>query len=446
MRRILLVLVVSALVLAIAWFLAGLPGQVTAKVGAYTLEASTPVATLGLLLLFVVGYIVFRLLGALVRLPTTLARRREARNRLHGDQAVTRALVALAAGDKADARREAGRARRLLGNTPQTLLLAAEAGRLAGRDDETESAYRLLAERKDGAFLGLRGLLAQAIARQDWTEASELARRAEAAHPGASWLRHERAQLAIRAGHWAEALELGDETAPTAALAAGAAAAESDPAKARRLARRAWKQDPSLTSAALVYAENLRANNQENRARQVITEAWKLNPHPDLAAFVLSQVPDKLTRSQAVQRLTAENQDHPESRLLLARTALEAGLTGEARHHIDLARAAGLNERRLWLLLAELEEEERGDSEEGRRAQRDALRRAAAADPDPGWRCTSCHTPQTKWTPACPACATPGSMRWTKAPSLVSVPVQAGNSPVSDAPPPPAIEPSRAAA
>src|SRR5699024_6142880 len=118
--------------------------------------------------------------------------------------------LALAAGEKADARREASRARRLLGDTPQTLLLSAEAGRLSGRDDEAEAMFHRLAERKDAAFLGYRGLLRQAMARQDWAEAASLARQAEAAHPGAAWLREERAQLAIRTGNWAEALELFD--------------------------------------------------------------------------------------------------------------------------------------------------------------------------------------------------------------------------------------------
>jgi HemY protein len=88
-------------------------------------------------------------------------------------------------------------------------------------------------------------------------------------------------------------------------------------------------------------------------------------------------------------------------------------LTGEARRHAEAARDAGLNQRRLWLLLADIEEADHGDSEAGRLAQRDALRRAASADPDPTWRCTVCHTQQPVWHPACPACATAGGLRWS---------------------------------
>ncbi len=76
--------------------------------------------------------------------------------------------------------------------------------------------------------------------------------------------------------------------------------------------------------------------------------------------------PDKLARVQAAKRLIAGNPTHPESRLLLARVALDAGLTGEARHQVEIAQSEGIKQRRLCLLLAEIEEQERGDTEAGR--------------------------------------------------------------------------------
>lgn len=427
MRRILIVLVACAVVLAAAWALAGLPGRLTFEAGDLTLETTAPIAALGLVVLFVALYLLLRLLAAAAHTPRALARMHAARRRRLGDLAVTRTLLALAAGEKGDARREASRSRRLLGATPQTLLLTAEAGRLAGREDEAESAFRTLAERQDAAFLGYRGLLRQAIAREDWTEAAALARQAEAAHPGAAWLRQERARLAIQAGNWTEALELADTDAPKAALATGAAQNESDPARALRLARDAWKYDPALPPAALAYAERLRAAGRESRAQAVLRESWLLLPHPDLAAAALAPLTDKLARAKAAQALTRGNPDQPESRLLVARTALDAGLTGEARHQLDAARASGVGTRRLWLMLAEVEEEERGDTEAGRLAQRDALRHAAAADPDAGWQCATCHTPQPQWRPACPACGTAGGLRWVAtAPVVTGLPVPAG--------------------
>jgi len=412
MLRVILVLLGAAVVLTLAWGLAGLPGRVGGEIGDISFEAPTPVAALGLVLLFALLYAAFRLAGAAIRLPRRLRERRAARHRRSGDAAVTRTLLALAAGETGDARREASRARRLLGDTPATLLLAAEAGRLAGRTDEAEAALRALADREDAAFLGLRGLLRQAIERADWPAAAALARQAEAAQPGAAWLRRERARLAVRSGAWSDALALADADAPKAALAVAAAEVEPDDGRALRLAREAWRDDPALAPAVLAYATRLRAAGREKRALAAIRHGWTIAPHPDLATFALAPLSDALQRMQAAQRLTEANPEHAESRLLLARTALEAGLTGEARRHAEAAVAAGLNQRRLWLLLAEIEETEGGDTEAGRLAQRNALRHAAIADPDPAWQCTACHTAHAAWHPACPNCFTVGSLRW----------------------------------
>ncbi|HUN39643.1 MAG TPA: heme biosynthesis HemY N-terminal domain-containing protein [Acetobacteraceae bacterium] len=415
MRRVLVVLAACVVALAIAWLVAGLPGHVTVQLGATTVEMAISVAALGLLIAFILLYLLFRGIGLLLRLPHVAARWDAARDRRRGDLAVTRALLALAAGDKGGARREASRARQWMGDTPQTLLLAAEAGRLAGRDDEAEAAFRRLTERSDAAFLGYRGLLRQALTRQDWTEAGVLAGQAEAAYPGAEWLRHQRAELALRSGNWAEALKLAETDSTRGALGAAAANAERDPVRATKLARQAWKADASLAPAALAYATRLRAEGREARAQAVIRHTWTLEPHPDLAEFALAPVSDPLSRAKAAQRLAEANPAHVESRLLLARTALAAGLTGEARHQAMLARDSGVNQRRLWLLLAEIEEAEGGGTEAGRVAQRDALRRAATADPDPEWRCTECHAMAPVWSAACPSCGAAGGLRWERA-------------------------------
>lgn len=422
MRRVIMIVLVAAAALALAWPLLQLPETVSARIGTLTIDMATPVALIGLLLLFGGLHFTLRLFSAVLRLPGTTERWRLDHRRRTGDDAVTKALLALAAGAQADARKQAGKARALLGDTPQTLLLVAEAGRLAGRNDEAEQAFRALSARSDAAFLGFRGLLRQAIAREDWNEAASLARRTEASYPDAKWVREERAHLAIRSENWAEAMELATTDTARAALAAAASRTATDEATARRLARQAWKLDPSLSQAALAYAGQFRMANQESRAVPVIHETWKVSPHPDLAAFLLGPIEDRLARVQAAQKLTAGNPEHPESHFLLARTALEAGLTGEARHHLDILRSSGVNQRRVWLMLAEVEEKEHGATEQGRKSQTEALRHAAEADPDPNWRCLSCNTPHQVWSPACPACLEAGTLRWGAAPSIVALP------------------------
>jgi HemY protein len=420
MRRVVLVLLAACVVVGAAWVIFRLPGTVNAEIGPYSFSAASSVAVAGVIVLFNLAYLLLRLLGFVLFMPRRLRRWRGNRNRRFGDIAVTRALVALAAGDTGDARRESGRARRLLGDTPQTLLLAAEAGRLAGREDEAEAAFRQLTKRPDAAFLGLRGLLRQAMERENWAEAAALAREAEAAHPAAVWLRQERAALAMRTGNWVDALHLADADAPKAALAAAAATQATNIVQGLRLAKQAWKEDRTLPATALAYAAQLRADGREGRAQTILRESWQAAPHPDIATGFLAKLPDGPSRYAAAKRLTKGNPREIESRLLLARTALEAGQYDDARFHAEAVRVAGFNQHRLWLLLADIAEAEGGDTEAGRLAQRDALRHATMADPDPTWRCTACNTPSAAWQPVCPACSKVGTLRWVAAPVSVA--------------------------
>lgn len=416
MRLVLFYLLVLVAAIGGALWLAALPGQVAIQAGGYHLDTSVPVGLAVLAIGFAVLYAVLRGLGGLMRLPRRLRRARRARQDRVGQRAVTTALVALAAGDAAAARHAAARARKTLGDTPQSLLLAAQAGQLAGQDGEAEAAFRSLTARDDAAFLGWRGLMRQAIARQDWDAAALLARRAEEAHPGAAWLRAERARLALRVGAWGDALRLSDPRPDQPAIQAGLAAAASDQAEdateARQLARLAFESDPSLTGAAVAYVRRLRESGGSRRVDEVLRRAWTANPHPDLAAAALESVSGQAARLQTATRLTRGLPEHTESHLLLARESLGAGLLGEARRHTDLAQHAGLSQRRLWLLRADIAAQS-GFSEAAQAEQQEALRQAATAAPDPEWRCQSCGAPQKGWHPVCTQCHTPGGITWT---------------------------------
>ncbi len=415
MRAVLLFTLVAGLVVAGAWWIAGLPGSMSATIAGTTIEAATPVALSLLAALFLAIYVVVRLLVGLVRLPRTLGRARRDSNRRRGDLAVTRALTALAANDTGAARREADRSRRLLGDTPLTLLLAAQAGRQAGRENEAAEIFQRLADRPDGRLLGLRGLLRQAIGKQDWTTAAALAQRAEAAHPGAAWLTEERRYMALQTGQWREALRLtgpargrGADAGARAALGIAAAQEETDPNAALRLAKQAWEAEPSLAPAAIAYAERLRTGGRDRAALDTLRRAWSLLPQPSLAEAYVAPIADRLARMRAAQELAAANPAHPDTALMLARMALDAGLTGEARRHAETARRAGLDARRVWVLLADLAEAD-GDAA----GSQEALRHIPAARPDPAWQCGNCGTVHQAWHPVCEACGVPGRIGWT---------------------------------
>jgi HemY protein len=412
MRRVIWFLVLAVLTIAFAWWLFWLPGTVSISLGSLAIETSTSIAIVGLIVLVLVIYTLARLVRWVLTTHLRIGAWSGRRRRRQGDAAVTRTLVAIAAAEPVAATREAARARKLLGDTPQTLLLAAEAERLADREDAAAAIYQKLAEREDGALLGLRGLFRQAMNKEAWADAAEIAKRAERVHPLGGWLRDERAQLAVRTGNWAEALRLAAPGISRAALATAAAQAETDGPAALRLAKQAWTEAPGFTPAAIAYAGRLRAAGREVKAFDVIREAWRVNPQPELAAFWLGPIDDPATRLREAGRLVAGRPDHPEAYFLLARACLDADLPGEARHQLELARQGGLNQRRVWLLLADLAAADRDETEIGRIAQRDALRHAATAEPDSGWTCEVCGVGQAAWLPACPVCHTAGRISW----------------------------------
>jgi HemY protein len=327
--------------------------------------------------------------------------------RRKGEQAVTQTLVALAAREGQTAKQQVQRARQYLGDTPQTLLLAASAGTMAGDQVYATEAFEKLSVHRDGAFLGLRGLL-----REDWVRASDLARQAEKVRPGAGWLRSERSDYAARTGDWQEALLLNRDAAPHAALAAAAAEAESDPARALKLAKDAFKRDPGLAAAGLAYARRLRESGSEKSAQDVLRKTWARSPQPDVAAMALAPSADRLARLKAGQALVRDAAESADSHFLLARLSLEAGLLDDARREAIAAERAGLKQRRLYLLMADIADAA-GDDDTHKFAAREALKRAAMAEPDSVWHCGACGSALGAWQPACPNCHAVGRVRWT---------------------------------
>jgi HemY protein len=408
-------LLVLALAVAAAWQLRQMGGSVEVSVGEIFVALDLPAFLVALALLFALLHAALSGLRALAGWPGRRRARIEAARRAEGDAAVTRALVALAAGTVATARAEVKRARARLGDTPHLLLLAAEAERLAGREDRAAEAYAALAAREDARFLGLRGLLRHAIAREDWAEAQRLAREAEAAQPDAAWVREERQRIALRMRDWREALALAPPGNARAPLALAAALQAEDPEEAASLEKEAFAADPGFTPGALAHAARLAASGQGRRAKAVLEQAWAANPHPDLAEAYLKDEGDLLARARAAEQLVHRNPTHPESRLLLARTWTAASLTGRARAELAALLGSGQADRRAYQAMIELELLEQGEGPAGRAAEAKWLRAAAMAPPPPGWRCTECGAETERWLPDCPSCGAVGRIAWTAA-------------------------------
>ncbi|HEX2151262.1 MAG TPA: heme biosynthesis HemY N-terminal domain-containing protein [Stellaceae bacterium] len=458
--HILFTLLLLAAAVAAGVYFADNPGQVEIAWQGWVIDTSVGVlAALAALLAFVAAALAL-LVAGLRRTPAALRRRRKESRRRAGEAALTQGLVALAAADAAEARRHAGRARMLLGETPIVLLLSAEASSRQGDPDAARRAYAALLERRDTEFLGLRGLIGQALRAGDDAAALPLAERARALRPDAPWLADNLLRLQARAGDWQAARDTLSAAARRQALPAGSerhgrgvvlyelsrsVERAGDLRRASTLAPQAQQLAPDLAPIACHNARLLLARGRRRAAARAIERAWQTAPHSELAKLYLEArgAAEPLAGAASLQRLAARNPEAIESHLAIGEAALAARLWGEARRHLTLAAEATppAPSRRLCLLMARLEESEAGEPG----VAREWLDRAIGAPPDPCYVCGRCGAAASEWRSVCPACSGFDTLTW-RAPEVqntIGVYPAIGTTPLMlsavDAPYPPVV-------
>ena len=422
----------AALGIAAAW-LADHPGQVSMDWAGRRLETSTAVAAAALLLLLIVAAALYRFWRWLVSSPMALSTLWAEGRRRKGYQSLSSGLVAVAAGDLAQAKKLARRTAELLDDPALTLLLSAQAAQLEGDENAARAYFQAMRERPETEFLGLRGLLVQARRAGDQAGALVLARRAFALRPDAPWVGQELFSLEAAAGDWQAAektlahcvkrkLLVGPEAARRQAIVlfaqARAAAERGESKRALELARKAHDQLPEFSPATALAGRLHGAAGEMRKARKLLRAGWQRAPHPDILAAWLDIQPsdDPEKRLEAVQELVADRDSEAESRMALAQAAM-------ATEEFDLAREqlTALMEQapsaRAARLFADLEEAEQGDGA----AARQWLRQAAQLPADATWVCQSCGRPNGDWAPHCPDCGSFDAFAWRQPPGAGAV-------------------------
>jgi HemY protein len=448
MRGIAGVLMVGVLVAA-AVFLADRPGRVDVVWQGWRLETSVGVLIAAAVLAALLVWLLFWILSLIISGPRRIRRSRRVRRRRIGYRALAQGMVAVAAGDAQEAQRCARRADLLLADPPLTLLLSAQAARLDGDEGAAKKFFTAMLERRETEFLGLRGLLSQALRAGDRRAALTYAERAKALRPGTYWAAFSCFDLEAREGHWEAARQtlaqltkrrlISRERArhyrgvilyelSRTALAAG------DRRRALALAGEAQGMTEDLAGPAAHHARLLLSERRSGRAAKALERAWRTAAHPELAQVyaAICEGEPPLARVKSFERLVAQNPAARESQVVLAEAALEAQLWGEARRHLEAA-IAGHPTPRLCLLAARLEEAEHGDIG----AMRTWLDRAVAAMPDLRYICASCGGESPEWRSLCPRCGAFDTLSWgTPARAVATLPVPAGPGASLDLAPP----------
>jgi uncharacterized protein HemY len=276
MLRALLFFLKVAVLVGIAWFLIERqPGRITLDWWGYRIETSIGVLFLAALVLAVLAALLYRIWRGVWQAPGDIGRWRGRSRQRRGYRALTQGMVAVAAGDPDEAQRLARKADTLLNEPPLTLLLSAQAAQLNGDDQAAKRYFTAMLERDETRFLGLRGLINQALREGDEETALTHVRAAYALRPRTPWVLTTLADLSERAGDYDTAVKTVGEAAKAKALPAPEATRkravlaleravrsqqDADRSLTVKLAREAHKLAPDLVPATLLHAELLVAS------------------------------------------------------------------------------------------------------------------------------------------------------------------------------------------
>jgi HemY protein len=425
-------LIAIALIVAVAVFFADRPGTIAVRWLGWRIEVAVGIAFLALLIVVVILWFVLSLFGRLVRAPRRYAGRRRDQRRLEGYRALTSGLVAIAAGDAREAERLHKRAELMfkkgqLEAPPLTRLLSAQAALMRGDGAKAEGEFSAMLGDPETEFLGLRGLIVQALKRGDDATALKLTARANQLKPSTAWVLQSQLALETRAAEWRKATATLKQAVKKGAISAETgrhyqatllvahsrqATADGHQRDALSYAAQAHGLDEGFAPAATHYARLLRDGNKTQKGLRVLESAWAKSGHPQVAEtydlLLASEAP--VQRLKRFERLVELRPSDPESHHAAAAIALNARLWGEARRHLDRAGAQGPGpwSNRLCHLMAELEQGEHGNGE----ARHTWLERAARGEADPTWVCGACGAETHGWEPLCPSCHNFDSLAW----------------------------------
>jgi HemY protein len=419
-RAILAFVLILILALGASW-LADQPGRITIAIAGY--ELSTGLLVAGLALIVFAGLVVLVWLSYhwIVDAPGLIGRFFRGRKRQRGFEALSRGMIAVAAGDADTAQRESAMADRRLGDTSLALLLKVQTAQLQGKEADARRIFENMLRRPDTEALGLRGLFNLARAEGDSASARAYAERAATLGPQVAWALSALFELQSGEGDWAGALNTLEarrrhrqiERAPANRLAAvlrtaRAQETEADaPEAALDDALEAHRLDPDFSPAAAIAARLLAEKGEGGRAARIIERAWRASPHPDLATVYCHVRPGDSARDRLARAKTlgARVPGTIEGAIAVARAALEAREFGEARAALAGA-LAGHPSQRVCLLMAEIEHSESGD----RGRVREWLARAVNAPRDPAW--TADGFVSSTWRPVSPVTGRIDAFEW----------------------------------
>ena len=403
-KLLILFTVVIAAAAAASW-LASQPGAMQIEWLGWRMELPTSLAV-ALFVIFALILVFFdRLLRAIRAMPRWLGGRLRQRRDDAGHRALTLGLMAVSAGEPAEARKHASRAERLLKEPKLTGLLVAQAAHLAGDHQAARRYFTSILDDRETAFLGHIGLMRLALDDHDPIKAHQSAKAALALKPNSVLAANHLFKLETGRKDWNAALPALDvmarqqkktksKTAPDqSALIARRRCAlhflkagellEGDRRSADKELSTSLKIDPGFLPAVTMLADHYLDDKAPGRAAKILETAFKIHPHDSIATRLKAAW--KSNDGQFIAKLTQllaqiDSTKQKTAYYLVAEQARNSGLDGEAERLFSAARDI-----------------DGGDE-----------------DTNSLWHCTSCKSRHDDWEAFCPACDEFATLVWQR--------------------------------
>jgi len=432
---------------AMAWgagMLLEADGGLQIRAMGYELSPGPFESVLLLIVLIIAVWVILKVLALLLATlkflngdETALSRYFDRSRERKGFEALSEGLMALASGEGRLAMSKALKADKYLQKPALTNLLIAQAAEMTGDTRKAEETYRKLVENEQTRFVGVRGIMKQKLAAGDTDTALELAKKAFEMRPKHEDTGDVLLRLQAEKQDWAGArktlnTKLRNGQMPRdvhkrrdAVLALSEAKgilADDSSIEKREAAIAANRLSPDLIPAAVMASHSYISQGKPKYATRLLKKAWEARPHPDLAAAFAAIVPDE-TPAARIKRfsvLTRINNDHPETKMLLAELHIANEDFPNARRALGTLVETDPDARSVTLMAAI----ERGEGASDT-VVKGWLARAITVPRGPQWICDNCQHIHAEWKPICENCSSFDTLEW-KRPPLSTVATPAG--------------------
>lgn len=350
-----------------------------------------------IVIIFAFSLVLFdRLQRGIWSMPRWLGGRWRQRQEDAGNKALTLGLMAVSAGELAEARRQAARAQRLLKSPQLTSLLSAQVAHLAGDHAAARHYFNDLTLDQDSAFLGHIGLMRLALDAKDPSTALHAASKALALRPKSALAATQLLKLHADNNDWPSAISLLDLVIKNCKKKTGNVSAmlmrqrtaflyldgldkclkAGDNNSAMSRFKGVLQHNPVFLPAILDLADLYVAQSKPHKATRLLEKSFALVPHTNIA--------------ERLQRMWGNNDGKTVSKLITLMPKTPAALEHAAYNVVsDIAATVGLD----------------GEAKRLRNLYDESI-------PVFGWQCARCKSRHDSWHSHCQSCGTFAGLNW----------------------------------